>query len=77
MAQFLVRDLDDRVVARLKERARRNRRSLQAETRVILEAAAFNYTRAEAVAVFRGWQERFRGQPMSDSAELIREDRDR
>ena len=77
MAQLLVRDLDDRVVARLKERARRNRRSLQAETRAILEAAAIHYTRDEALEVFRSWQERFRGQPLSDSAELIREDRDR
>lgn len=77
MAQLLVRDLDDRVVARLKERARRNRRSLQAETRAILEAAAPHYTRDEALEVFRSWQERFRGQPLSDSAELIREDRDR
>ena len=38
MAQLLVRDLDDRVVARLKERARRNRRSLQTETKAILES---------------------------------------
>ena len=77
MAQLLVRDLDDDVVARLKERARRNRRSLQAETKAILESAAPHYTRDEALEVFRSWQERFRGQPLSDSAELIREDRDR
>jgi antitoxin FitA len=77
MAQLLVRDLDDRVVARLKERACRNRRSLQAETKAILEAAAPQYTRDEALEVFRSWQARFRGQPLSDSAELIREDRDR
>jgi hypothetical protein len=76
MTQLLVRDLDDHVMARLKEQARRNRRSLQAEARAILEAAALPYTK-EALEVFRGWHEKFRGRPMSDSADLIREDRDR
>jgi plasmid stability protein len=76
MAQLLVRDLDDHVMARLKEQARRNRRSLQAEARAILEAAALRYTK-EALEVFQAWQRRFRARPMSDSADLIREDRDR
>jgi plasmid stability protein len=77
MAQLLVRDLDDHVMARLKEQARRNRRSLQAEARAILEAAALRYTKEEALEVFQAWQRRFRARPMSDSADLIREDRDR
>jgi hypothetical protein len=77
MAQLLVRDLDDHVMARLKEQARRNRRSLQAEARAILEAAALRNTKEEALEGFRGWQEKSRGRPMSDSADLIREDRDR
>lgn len=77
MGQLLVRDLDDAVVARLKERARSNRRSLQAEAKAILEAAAPRFTRDEALAVFRSWQERFRGQVLSDSVDLIREDRER
>lgn len=77
MAQLLVRDLDDQVMSRLKERARRNQRSLQAEARAILEAAAPRYTKEEALEVFRAWQEKLRGRPMSDSADLIREDRDR
>ena len=45
VAQLLLRDLDDAVVARLKARARRNRRSLQAEAKAILEAAPLLYTR--------------------------------
>ena len=77
MAQLLVRDLDNGVMLRLKERAKLNRRSLQAEAKAILEAAAPRYTRDEALEVFRRWHERFRGRPMSDSAELIREDRER
>jgi antitoxin FitA len=77
VAQLLVRALDDAVVARLKERARRNRRSLQAEAKAILEAAPLLYARDETLEVLRAWQERFRGERMSDSAELIGEDRDR
>lgn len=77
IAQPLVRDLDDQVMARLKQRARRNQRSLQAEARAILEAAAPRYPYDEALEVFQIWQEKFRGRPMSDSTDLIREDGDR
>lgn len=41
MAQILVRDLDEAVVDRLKQRAREEGHSLQAEVRTILSAAAF------------------------------------
>jgi plasmid stability protein len=40
MPALHVRDLDDALIAALKERARRNHRSLQGELRSILEAAA-------------------------------------
>lgn len=40
MAQLFVPELDEAVEARLKARARRNGRSLEAETRAILEDAA-------------------------------------
>ncbi|MBI4728036.1 MAG: hypothetical protein HY775_00815 [Acidobacteria bacterium] len=40
MAQTLIRDLPDEVVARLKARAKRNHRSLEAELRLILEREA-------------------------------------
>jgi antitoxin FitA len=40
MAQIIVRNLDDDVVARLKTRARDNDRSLEAEVRHILEQSA-------------------------------------
>jgi plasmid stability protein len=77
MAQLLVRDLDDQVLARLEERARRGGRSLQAEAKAILEAAAPRYTSEEALEVLAAWQQRLRGRPTSDSAELIREDPER
>lgn len=76
MTQMLVRDLPPEVVGRLKERARSNGRSLQKEVRAILEGAAETYTMTEAREVTGRWQERFAGRKFSDSAELIREDRD-
>jgi plasmid stability protein len=68
--------LPPEVVGRLKERARRNHRSLQAELRAILEEAA----RAEA-RDFRKIAARIRrelsGRLHGDSAELVAEDRAR
>jgi hypothetical protein len=78
MAQILVRGLDDTLVARLKERARENHRSLQREVKAILEEAAAQATNAEVEAILDKWQRHWRqkGKTFSDSAELIREDRD-
>ncbi len=77
MAQLLIRNLDDEVVTRLKQRAKANHRSLQAEVQRILEQVA----RAEADGF---WQEANQVRErlarydtdFSNSAELIREDRD-
>jgi antitoxin FitA len=78
MAQILVRGLDDTLVARLKEHARENHRSLQGEVKAILEEAAARATNAEVEAIFDKWQRHWqqKGKTFSDSAELIREDRD-
>lgn len=68
MAQVLIRQLDDAVVAALKTRAKANGRSLEAELRAILNEAATD-----------PWQELLRirealsGKPVSDSSELLRE----
>jgi plasmid stability protein len=76
MAQVLVRDLDDVIVERLKQRARRHGRSLEAELRLILERSA----RADMLEA-RRVAERIRGElagrAHSDSAELVAEDRER
>jgi plasmid stability protein len=78
MAQILVRGLDATLVARLKERARENHRSLQGEVKAILEEAAAQATNAEIEAILDRWQRHWqqKGKIFSDSAELIREDRD-
>jgi plasmid stability protein len=77
MAQVLVRDLDADVVERLKERARRHRRSLQKEAKAILEDAASRYTMEEAREAADRIRRRLAGRTFSDSVELIREDRER
>jgi len=77
MAQILVRDLEPAVVERLKRRARSNGRSLQAEVAQILQEAARVYTPEEALALSEMWHRRLAGRTFSDSADLIREDRER
>ncbi len=76
MAQLLVRDLDPAVVARLKDKARQNHRSLQGEVKAILEEAAQRATREEALAMIDKWQRKWGDRVFSDSTQMIREDRD-
>jgi plasmid stability protein len=77
MAQVLIRNLDDKVVGRLKKQAKQHGRSLQAEVKLILEQAAPDYEAVwKRIDRFRNKLERS-GRKFSDSAEMIREDRDR
>ena len=76
MPRVVIRDLDAALIERLKPRAQRNGRSLEAELRLILERAA-----AEDFAPVRAAVERvralFHGRHFPDSSALVREDRDR
>jgi plasmid stability protein len=76
MASILIRGLDQKTVQRLKERARRHGRSLHQEVKEILERAVATFTMSEARQLSEGWRRRLGGRSMSDSAPLIREDRD-
>ena len=79
MATINVRQLDDNVVRRLKERAACNNRSLEGEVRHILEGAAADDLQAKRAA-FLVLSERLRreteGAVQTPSEILIREDRD-
>lgn len=77
MAQILVRDLSPDIIDRLKSRAEQHGRSLQGEAKAILESAAATPTMSEARRVAEEWHRRLAGKMKSDSADLIREDRDR
>ncbi len=78
MATVTIRNLDDAVVRTLKARAKAHHRSLEAELREVLARTAAEY---ERVARLREEAARIRAMtpdvPQTDSAALIREDRDR
>jgi plasmid stability protein len=76
MGSILVRGLHRKTIERLKERARLNGRSLQQEVKALLERAAENLTMREARRLSERWSHRLGGRLTSDSAPLIREDRD-
>ncbi len=78
MGNLTVRNLDDRVIERLKAQAKANQRSLEGEVRHVLTQQV---DRPSRIVAFR---ERTRqlvsltaGTNQTDSAELLREDRDR
>ena len=77
MGQILVRDLDDRIVKRLKARARRKGHSLQAEVKGILEQQAAVLDPEEAWKLVDTIRKRLGNRQFDDSARLIRKDRDR
>jgi plasmid stability protein len=74
MGQIIVRNLDDRVIARLKERAMKANQSLEQTVRDILSNAA----KPSRQDVWREIDElRERAGPVTlDATDLIREDRD-
>ena len=76
MTDILIRGLDAQTLRRLKARAQRNGRSLQKEAKMLLERAA-GVDRDELADILDGWQERFAGRRLAESAALIREDRAR
>ena len=75
MADILVRGLDDDVVNRLKKRAALTGRSLQSETKLILERAA-GRSLDESLSVAAEWRKKL-GSRSSDSSHEQREDRQR
>lgn len=75
MAQVIVRNLDDQVVARLKQRAKARGRRLEQELREILAEAA-KPARMELLAEIDRIRAMTPPGPPIDSTALIREDRD-
>lgn len=77
MATVTIRNLDDEVVKILKERARTNHRSLEAELRVLLTDTAHGPEAVDLKALAERIAAMTPGPLQTDSADLIREDRDR
>jgi plasmid stability protein len=74
MPDILVRSLSADTVSGLKQRAKSHGRSLQAETRLLLEQAANS---AGVLGLLDAWERRLSDRQMADSTDLIRGDRDR
>jgi len=76
MPNVLVRDVDEKVLEKLKNKAARNGRSLQREVQIILNEA-INFEPLSDSEVAKKIKDSLRGRSHSDSAELLREDRNR
>ena len=75
MGNVLVRNLADDVLRQLKASAKAHRRSLQAEIHEVLRNASARRL-AETRRLSARWLKRLSGSRQTDSAALIREDRD-
>ena len=76
MPDVLVRDVDEKVLEKLKNKVARNGPSLQREVQIILNEA-INFEPLTDAEVARKIKDSLRGREHSDSAELLREDRNR
>ncbi len=76
MPDLLIRDLDPGVMKRLKYRAQHHHRSVQGEVKYIVERAV-KLSMEEAKKLSDTWHKRLTEQTFTDSAECLREDRDR
>ena len=78
MATLTIRNLDDRVIERLKEQARANHRSLEAEVRHLLTQ---RFGRLARIADFRERTRQLVSRTLhtqqNDSVDMLREDRAR
>lgn len=77
MPHILVRNLDRKVVDRLKKRAKAEGKSLQSEVKTILEEASDRADRETFFAEAASIRLSLRGQKLSNSVALIRKERDR
>ena len=76
MPQLLIRNLEEQTIQSLKNRAQKHNRSLQGEVKRILEEYAMRPDETPA-AIAERWQGYFAGRTFSDSAETVRQDRER
>jgi plasmid stability protein len=79
MADIIIRDLSPDVVERLEDRAKRHGLSVEEEVRDIIESVVPSPASAftDPLEISDYWHRRLAGRMTSDSADLIREDRER
>ncbi|MBM4038509.1 MAG: Arc family DNA-binding protein [Planctomycetes bacterium] len=76
MAQIVIRGIDEEIIKRLRRQAEHNGRSLQSEIKMILRQAS-RVDMETALELADRIRARFGDRKFDDSAELIREDRER
>ena len=76
MPDILIRGVRAETIQRLKLRAKRNRRSLQGEAKLLIEQGG-GCRHEEIAAILDLWQRRFGDRKLVRSTGLIREDRKR
>ena len=77
VATLTVRNVEDDLVAALKARAKRNKRSLEAEVRVLLRDSVQRGSRTSLRELADRIAALTPSVPQTDSTELVREDRSR
>lgn len=77
MPNVLVRDVETTVLEKLKSRAAKSGRSLQSEVQIILINAVRRAEPLSELETARKIRESLKVKNQSDSAELLREDRER
>ncbi|MBA3631848.1 MAG: Arc family DNA-binding protein [Acidobacteria bacterium] len=77
MPNVLVRDVEPEVLEKIKKRAAKNGRSLQTEVQIILKDAAAKPEPLSDLETARKIRSMLNVKNQSDSAELLREDRQR
>lgn len=76
MPDILVRGLNAQAVKKLKARAKQHGRSLQGEAKLLLERAAGAESK-QIAAILGKWKKKLAGRKLTDSVDLIRQDRKR
>ena len=76
MKALTIRDVDDQVYQRLQEMARLNRRSLQAQIKLILEREV-QLSQGSQVHKMQEWRHRLAGRAWGDMVSDIRHERER
>jgi len=76
MSELVLHDVDTKLVERLTARAAERGRSVEEEAKVLLEESV-GLSKSRAAAAARRIRSSYGGRKFSDSADLIREDRER
>ena len=76
MKDLTIRDVDEQVYQRLQEMARVNRRSLQAQIKLILEREV-QLTQGSYIHKVQEWRQRLADRPWGDIVSDIRRERER